>query len=73
MDFFFARGLRVLKSTYTANPCTHILHDAKTITTSTIMAHNSFMDPVFAIAYLAEEKEHLLMRWLDVEFQDFFL
>jgi len=30
-------------------------------------------NPVFAIAYLAEEKEHLLTRWLDVEFHDFFL
>lgn len=30
-------------------------------------------NPVFAIVYLAEEKEHLLTRWLDVEFQDFFL
>ncbi len=29
--------------------------------------------PVFAIAYLAEEEEHRLTRWLDVEFQDFFL
>jgi len=30
-------------------------------------------NPVFAIAYLAEEEEHRLTRWLDVEFQDFFL
>jgi hypothetical protein len=30
-------------------------------------------NPVFAIAYLAEDKEHRLTRWLDVEFQDFFL
>lgn len=30
-------------------------------------------NPVFAVAYLAEEEEHRLTRWLDVEFQDFFL
>ena len=30
-------------------------------------------NPVFAIAYLAEEPEHQLTRWLEVEFQDFFL
>jgi len=30
-------------------------------------------NPVFAIAYLAEEKEQMLTRWLDVEFQDLFL
>ena len=30
-------------------------------------------NPVFAIAYLAEEEEHRLMRWLDVEFRDFFV
>lgn len=30
-------------------------------------------NPVFAIAYLAEEKEHRLTRWLDVDFNDFFL
>nr|VFK62310.1 MAG: ATP-grasp domain-containing protein [Candidatus Kentron sp. UNK]VFK70409.1 MAG: ATP-grasp domain-containing protein [Candidatus Kentron sp. UNK] len=30
-------------------------------------------NPVFAIAYLAEEKEHRLWKWLDVEFRDFFV
>nr|VFJ96744.1 MAG: ATP-grasp domain-containing protein [Candidatus Kentron sp. H]VFJ97855.1 MAG: ATP-grasp domain-containing protein [Candidatus Kentron sp. H]VFK03277.1 MAG: ATP-grasp domain-containing protein [Candidatus Kentron sp. H] len=29
-------------------------------------------NPVFAIAYLAEEKEQRLEKWLDVEFRDFF-
>nr|VFJ86344.1 MAG: ATP-grasp domain-containing protein [Candidatus Kentron sp. H]VFJ95340.1 MAG: ATP-grasp domain-containing protein [Candidatus Kentron sp. H] len=29
-------------------------------------------NPVFAIAYLAEEKEQQLEKWLDVEFRDFF-
>jgi len=30
-------------------------------------------NPAFAVAYLAEEEEHRLTRWLDVEFRDFFL
>nr|VFJ87631.1 MAG: hypothetical protein BECKLFY1418B_GA0070995_100753 [Candidatus Kentron sp. LFY] len=30
-------------------------------------------NPVFATAYLAEENEHESMKWLDVEFRDFFL
>nr|VFK43535.1 MAG: ATP-grasp domain-containing protein [Candidatus Kentron sp. SD]VFK48907.1 MAG: ATP-grasp domain-containing protein [Candidatus Kentron sp. SD] len=30
-------------------------------------------NPVFAIAYLAEQEEHRLRKWLDVEFRDFFV
>jgi len=29
-------------------------------------------NPAFAIAYLAEDREERLTRWLDVEFRDFF-